>query len=152
MAAEKRNEELIGEIYKEIDKNKNNNNIRKNLTPKIDKYSAMRKFMKDMDEIEGIRNRKYNDYFKGINSNQNYYNNLNINNQYVQNNNNLIYQDSNNFLNQKNYLPQVQSNKNIYSNPLSYLNYNYKQNNINSKNNFINNMMFSNWNKSYTLK
>ena len=151
MAAEKRNEELIGEIYKEIDKNKNNN-IRKNLTPKIDKYSAMRKFMKDMDEIEGIRNRKYNDYFKGINSNQNYYNNLNINNQYVQNNNNLIYQDSNNFLNQKNYLPQVQSNKNIYSNPLSYLNYNYKQNNINSKNNFINNMMFSNWNKSYTLK
>ena len=152
MAAEKRNEELIGEIYNEIDKNKNNNNIRKNLTPKIDKYSAMRKFMKDMDEIEGIRNRKYNDYFKGINSNQNYYNNLNINNQYVQNNNNLIYQDSNNFLNQKNYLPQVQSNKNIYSNPLSYLNYNYKQNNINSKNNFINNMMFSNWNKSYTLK
>ena len=152
MAAEKRNEELIGEIYKEIDKNKNNNNIRKNLTPKIDKYSAMRKFMKDMDEIEGIRNRKYNDYFKGINTNQNYYNNLNINNQYVQNNNNLIYQDSNNFLNQKNYLPQVQSNKNIYSNPLSYLNYNYKQNNINSKNNFINNMMFSNWNKSYTLK
>ena len=151
MAAEKRNEELIGEIYKEIDKNKNNN-IRKNLTPKIDKYSAMRKFMKDMDEIEGIRNKKYNDYFKGINSNQNYYNNLNINNQYVQNNNNLIYQDSNNFLNQKNYLPQVQSNKNIYSNPLSYLNYNYKQNNINSKNNFINNMMFSNWNKSYTLK
>ena len=152
MAAEKRNEELIGEIYKEIDKNKNNNNIRKNLTPKIDKYSAMRKFMKDMDEIEGIRNRKYNDYFKGINTNQNYYNNLNLNNQYVQNNNNLIYQDSNNFLNQKNYLPQVQSNKNIYSNPLSYLNYNYKQNNINSKNNFINNMMFSNWNKSYTLK
>ena len=152
MAAEKRNEELIGEIYNEIDKNKNNNNIRKNLTPKIDKYSAMRKFMKDMDEIEGIRNRKYNDYFKGINSNQNYYNNLNINNQYVQNNNNFIYQDSNNFLNQKNYLPQVQSNKNIYSNPLSYLNYNYKQNNINSKNNFINNMMFSNWNKSYTLK
>ena len=152
MAAEKRNEELIGEIYNEIDKNKNNNNIRKNLTPKIDKYSAMRKFMKDMDEIEGIRNKKYNDYFKGINSNQNYYNNLNINNQYVQNNNNLIYQDSNNFLNQKNYLPQVQSNKNIYSNPLSYLNYNYKQNNINSKNNFINNMMFSNWNKSYTLK
>ncbi len=152
MAAEKRNEELIGEIYNEIDKNKNNNNIRKNLTPKIDKYSAMRKFMKDMDEIEGIRNRKYNDYFKGINSNQNYYNNLNINNQYVQNNNNLIYQDSNNFLNQKNYLPQIQSNKNIYSNPLSYLNYNYKQNNINSKNNFINNMMFSNWNKSYTLK
>ena len=148
MAAEKRNEELIGEIYNEIDKNKNNN-IRKNLTPKIDKYSAMRKFMKDMDEIEGIRNRKYNDYFKGINSNQNYYNNLNIHNQYVQNNNNLIYQDSNNFLNQKNYLPQVQSNKNIYSNPLSYLNYNYKQNNINSKNNFINNMMFSNWNKSY---
>ena len=152
MAAEKRNEELIGEIYNEIDKNKNNNNIRKNLTPKIDKYSAMRKFMKDMDEIEGIRNKKYNDYFKGINSNQNYYNNLNINNQYVQNNNNFIYQDSNNFLNQKNYLPQVQSNKNIYSNPLSYLNYNYKQNNINSKNNFINNMMFSNWNKSYTLK
>ena len=152
MAAEKRNEELIGEIYKEIDKNKNNNNIRKNLTPKIDKYSAMRKFMKDMDEIEGIRNRKYNDYFKGINTNQNYYNNLNLNNQYIQNNNNLIYQDSNNFLNQKNYLPQVQSNKNIYSNPLSYLNYNYKQNNINSKNNFINNMMFSNWNKSYTLK
>ena len=151
MAAEKRNEELIGEIYKEIDKNKNNN-IRKNLTPKIDKYSAMRKFMKDMDEIEGIRNRKYNDYFKGINTNQNYNNNFNLNNQYVPNNYNSINQNTNSFLNKNNYLPQIESYKNIYSNPLSYLNYNYKQNNINSKNNFINNMMFSNWNKSYTLK
>ena len=151
MAAEKRNEELIGEIYNEIDKTKNNN-IRKNLTPKIDKYSAMRKFMKDMDEIEGIRNRKYNDYFKGINTNQNYNNNFNLNNQYVPNNYNSINQNTNSFLNKNNYLPQIESYKNIYSNPLSYLNYNYKQNNINSKNNFINNMMFSNWNKSYTLK
>jgi len=168
MAAEKRNEELIKEIYKEIDKNKNNNNNikRKNLTPRVDKYSAIRKFMNDMDEIETLRNKKYDDYFKGINNNNNYNNNFNINNQFIQNNNynnnynnnfnnynnnNLIKQDSNYFLNQKNYLPQIQNYKNIYSNP-SYFNNNYKQSNFNSKNNFINNMMFSNWNKSYTLK